>query len=285
MIPETLTTHDNLSLFVKHWEIPNPKAVVAISHGIGEHVERYSHVADALNKHGYAVAGLDHRHHGKSEGEPRAYTADLDQVAEDFELLWHAIQTTYPDIPHFLLGHSMGGQIAVRFTLRNQESMQGLVASAPAFAASKGIPEFIIPIGRPVAKLIPKLPTTKLDPIILTHDEEMIAAWHDDSLIYRGGLHLGVAAEILDGITSVAPKTSTLKLPILILHGDADELVLPKASQRLYEYAGSADKILKIYPNLRHEIMNELPDDRQQVIGDIVEWLDNHLPSEFSTNG
>lgn len=121
-----MTTLDGLKLYVKEWPVENPKAAVVLVHGYGEHIGRYEYVAAALNRAGYTVSGADHRLHGRSEGFPRAYVTEIDQLVDDLKLVWDKAKAKHPDKPTFMLGHSMGGLVATCFALRHQDEMQGL---------------------------------------------------------------------------------------------------------------------------------------------------------------
>ena len=108
-----------------------PRALVVIAHGASEHSARYSHVAERLVAAGYAVYALDHRGHGRSEGK-RAQLDRLDHVVADLRGFVDLTAQRNPGVPVYLLGHSMGGAIAVAYAMRHQETLAGLVLSAPA---------------------------------------------------------------------------------------------------------------------------------------------------------
>jgi alpha-beta hydrolase superfamily lysophospholipase len=276
MIPKQLSSADSLKLQVYDWPLENPKAAILLIHGIGEHMGRYKHVGEALNAAGYAVAGLDHRGHGRSEGQPRAHVLDMDTYVDDLELLWEKIKAEYPGKPWFVLGHSMGGLIATRFALRHQTEMRGLILSGPALAIHKVTPAPIIQLGKWIAQAAPGL---LLVPQIgskhLTHDPAVNQAYDDDPLNYHGRIRAGMADAFLKGEADVLQRAATLTLPLLLLHGEQDRVVAPIASRLLYEKVGSADKTLKTYPNLKHEIFNDL--EKEQVLSEVVAWLDAHL--------
>ena len=111
---------DGLSFYVQGWEPEKkPKAVVALIHGLGEHIGRYKHVGEALNNAGYVLIGFDLRGHGKSggvRGHVPSYKAVMDDIA-DFMAL---VEKRYPGLPHFLYGHSMGGNEVINFCLRRK---------------------------------------------------------------------------------------------------------------------------------------------------------------------
>lgn len=268
-----MKTPDGLQLHVETWEVDNPKAMIVLVHGLGEHIGRYQHVAAALNQAGYTVIGVDHRGHGKSEGEPRVYVQNIDTYVDDLKLLWD--QVKQPALPMFMLGHSMGGMIALRFTLRYQNEMAGLVASASGLIRGSSISAMAEAAAKILGKLAPNLNLVALDTKFLSRDKTVVQAYVDDPLVFHGKLRVGIGAALVVAGQDVLARAHTLTLPLLLLHGEADAIVSPEASQRVYADASSSDKALKIYPNLYHEIMNEPEQD--QVLNDILSWLAAHV--------
>lgn len=272
MISEQITTVDGLKLQRFHWPVSEAKGAILLIHGFGEHLGRYQHVVSALNAAGYAVVGQDHRGHGRSEGE-RAFVTDIDTLVADLKPLWDSLLAEYSGLPAFVMGHSLGGQVAVRFTLRYQDKIRGLVTSGAALSAKYAIPAFAIPIVRWLAKRFPKaglVPPIGSD--ALTHDSAVNSAYDADPSVYHGRLKLGMAVALLNGEQDALERAATLRLPMLILHGGQDKVVKPIASQLLHDQTGSPDKTLKIYPTLYHEILNE--PEGAEILREIVRWLD-----------
>jgi len=272
MIPETLQAHDGVRLHTYQWPVENPKAIVFLSHGYGEHMGRYPHVAEAINAAGYTVYAIDHRYHGQSGGDPRWVVRDLDQLVDDYELLFEAA----PDnLRRFLLGHSMGGNIATRFALRHQDKLHGLVTSG-AGVLLLAIPDMATNLLGAVGKIIPSVPiAAPIEISTLTNDTAIQENTKADPLYYKGKVDLGTATAMSRAGMDALQRAHKLTLPILILHGADDEVVPPLASQRLHQLVASQDKALKIYPHMKHEIMSEI--DRQAVLHTITDWLDAHL--------
>jgi alpha-beta hydrolase superfamily lysophospholipase len=128
---------DGVALYWQGW-LPEGAArgVLLICHGMGEHSGRYATVVDALVPDGWAVYGLDHRGHGRSTGR-RAHVRRYAHFLADYDTFRRTIRARHPDLRPFLLGHSMGGQIALAYALDHQDDLAGLVLSAPALAAGK----------------------------------------------------------------------------------------------------------------------------------------------------
>lgn len=274
MFPSSIATSDGLTLHLRHWPHPTPKGVVVIVHGLGEHIARYEHVAATLNQAGYAAVGVDHRGHGRSGGDPRSYVANFDLYVDDLSLVWKETKNAYPDVPFFMLGHSMGAHIATRFALQNQAQLHGLAISGVAVLPGESIPKIAIQIGNWIGKLAPSLPLAALDSSAVSRDPAVVSAYQNDPLVYHGKLRAGMGLAMLSAGDDTLARASKLTLPLLVMHGESDQLVPKLASQKVYEAASSKDKTLKIYTGLYHEIMNE--PEQAQVLGDIIAWLDAH---------
>jgi acylglycerol lipase len=266
---------DGLSLFEQWWETETgPKAAVAIVHGLAEHSSRYVHVAEHLARGGYAVDTFDLRGHGRSEGR-RAFIRSFDEFLADLDLFLGRVRARHRRTPVFLLGHSMGGGITPLFVITRKPEIRGLILSAGALKISDDISPLLIRMSGIVGRILPKLPTIKLDSSAISRDPEVVKHYDNDPLNYRGGTPARTGAEIVRATRRIQAQMEAITLPLLILHGTADRLTDIEGSKQLYARAGSSDKTLKLYDGLYHEILNE--PEKARVLEDIVHWLDTHL--------
>jgi alpha-beta hydrolase superfamily lysophospholipase len=248
-----------------------PRAVVVIAHGAGEHSGRYPHVAERLVAAGYAAHALDHRGHGRSTGR-RALVDRMDRVVADLDAFFSLAGSRHPGRPLFLLGHSMGGCIALLYALRHQQRLEGLllsgaVARLDASAALKVVV-------RGLSRVAPALGVVAVDPVLVSRDGAVVRAYRDDPLVFHGKLPARTVAEMsaaADGFPAAVPA---LRLPLLVMHGGADAIVPVAGSRMVHERAGSADRTLRIYDGLYHEILNE--PEQAAVLADVTGWLDAH---------
>src|SRR5262249_41530017 len=151
-----------LTLYWQAW-LPEeaPKAVVVLAHGLAEHSGRYAHVAEHLVAHGYAVYALDHRGHGRSQGR-RAQVGRMDYAVHDLDRFAAQVRSDQPGKALFLLGHSMGGGIALAYALRYQDELRGLVLSGPA-VLFEGVSPLQARAVRILSTLTPGLPVFAID--------------------------------------------------------------------------------------------------------------------------
>jgi len=151
MINFTTASKDGTDLAGRHWPVDAPKAVVSLVHGFGEHCGRYAHMAAHLNASDIAVVALDLHGHGKTAGK-RGVIRGYDNFRADLAALLTKTQSLYPQTPHILYGHSMGGGIVLDFGLSHSDDLP-IIASAPLIILTTPVPKPL----RMIAKLMGKL--------------------------------------------------------------------------------------------------------------------------------
>ncbi|MGC4962345.1 lysophospholipase [Gordonia sp. DT218] len=250
-----------------------PRGTVVIAHGLGEHGRRYRHVVERLVGAGYLVAVPDHLGHGRSGGKRLRvqrfsdYTDDLGTVLD---------QVAIGDLPTFLIGHSMGGCIALDFALEHQDRLDGLVLSGAAVVPGDDLSPVAVKLAPLLARVAPGLPTTALDSANISRDPQVVATYDTDPLVTRGKIPAALGGAMLATMGSFPRRLPGLHIPLLVLHGSADALTSPAGSEMVDRLAASSDKTLTIYDGLYHEIFNE--PERDQVISDVLGWVADHTP-------
>ncbi len=255
-----------------------PKAAVALAHGIGEHMGRYSHVVEVLVQRGYAVYSIDHRGHGESQGR-RAVVERFEYFVDDLRLMVDKLQADLPGLPVFMLGHSMGGLIAFHYAARYQHELAGLVLSGPALELDA--PPHLRRVARLLGTLAPWLPVAPLakgPESALSRDPRVQELFNADPLVYKKKVKAGMGYQLLKAVMEAQALMAQLALPLLLMQGEADRIVNPAGVKRLYAEARSADKTLKLWPECRHEIFNEL--EKDEIIAYAADWLDAHVPQQ-----
>jgi acylglycerol lipase len=261
----------NAQIYWQAWlPTAEPRAVVVIAHGIGEHSGRYGHVAARLTAAGFAAYALDHRGHGRSSG-PRALIDRMDHAVADVDTFVTLAASRHAGRPLHLLGHSMGGAIALAYALRHQERLRGLLlSSAAASLASAPAPARLE--AEVVGVVAPHAGIMEIDPSLVSRDQAVVRAYREDPLVYRGKLPARTIAEIAATIEGFAAQVPALRLPLLVMAGTGDRIVPPSGSRMVHDRAGSPDRTLRLYDGLYHELFNE--PERRVVLGDVTAWLD-----------
>ena len=248
----------DFNIYYQYW-LPDesPRAVLLVAHGFAEHSGRYGNLVNHFVPKGYAVWALDHRGHGRSDGE-RVQVERFTDYLTDLKTFYDIVRKENPGKKIFLIGHSMGSMIALAYTVLYQNELAGLITSGGGMARPGEPPPQPRPAGQP-------LPTA-----FLSRDPEVIKAYENDPLVYRGPLPQRMAmSEIRTTLPEQVPK---IKLPVLIMAGNGG--TDGARSQVLFEYIGAEDKTLKLYEGLLHEIFNE--PEHPVVMADLEEWLKKH---------
>ncbi len=265
-----ISTKDGLELFVRINRMDAPDAAVVLVHGLAEHSGRYDRVVDYFNSVNYTTYRLDLRGHGKSGGE-RGYVANFNQFIDDVDHLVGLVQSEVPGVPIFMLGHSMGGFITAAYGIIHPNKLQGQILSGAAV--------ILQPMMEPLKEMDfdaaahQEIPNSLSDQI--SRDVEIVEAYKQDPLVLKA-FQLKLVGEVfIKGADWLMANMSQYRYPCLILHGSGDEIVTPEASKWMHGHIGSADKTLKIYEPLYHEILNE--PEKEAVFSDIHTWISKRI--------
>ena len=278
--PDALIEHDSfvgvrgLKIHARTW-LPAgaPIGVVVIAHGFAEHGGRYAAVAERLVADGIAVRAADHRGHGLSEGKRTSIVRFGDYV-DDLTTVIAQAHARWPWLRIVLLGHSMGGLVALDLAVRPGGPVDGLVLSAPA-ACPREVSRFTLAAGRALSRVAPNTGVLRLPLNRISRDPAVVDAYNKDPLVFRTPIRARLGAEMLDAMDRVEAGLPSLRTPLLVMQGTADGLVDPGCGPHVYDRAGSEDKTLKMYDGLWHEIFNE--PERDHVLDDLTGWLRSHL--------
>ncbi|MBM4313800.1 MAG: alpha/beta hydrolase [Deltaproteobacteria bacterium] len=264
------------SLYYQGW-LPEgeARAVLLIVHGLAEHSGRYMNVVNRFVPRGYAVYGIDHIGHGRSEGR-RLFVERFADYTEPLKTYVDMVRCWQPDKPILLVGHSMGGLIGVRHLIAHQMGLAGAVLSGPAIKPPGNITEAVILVGRLLSILIPRVGLVPpVDAAWVCRDPAVVKAYLADPLVFRGRIPARLGAELIAAMERAQAGANRITLPLLILQGGADHLVDPSGAHALYGKVSSADKKIIVYEGFFHEVFNEPEHDR--VLSDVEQWLEEHL--------
>lgn len=271
-----LSAASGQQIYTESWQPDGPmKAALIIAHGLSEHCHRYLPLIEHFVGLGYGVFALDHEGHGRSEGQ-RGYIRRFSDYVDTLAAYIDTISQDYPQLPRFLIGHSMGGVIATNYLIAHQTKIAGCILSGAALDTSA----VISPVQKKLLQLLsfisPKAGLIKLEGEAVSRDPAVVHAYETDPLVFRGKASARLLAEIIHGAETGLGRASTVTLPLLLLHGSADRLANPQGSIQFHTKASSADKQLRIYDGLYHEIF--LEPERGDVFADIATWLEERQP-------
>lgn len=273
----TTTTDDGLKLHTRHWPATTAtpaRGQLLIVHGLGEHVERYAHVAAALNAAGWDVHGWDHRGHGLSEGR-RGDIPAYDALLRDTARVIDAVRK--PGSRFVLLGHSLGGLIAARFAAEAltakpaawSRPLDGLVLSSPALDPGlSGLQKLALAVAE---KLAPGLAVGNgLKPEWISRDPAVVRAYAADPLVHDR-ITARLTRFIVDAGARVIGDAPRWQLTTLLMWAEADRCVAPRGSEAFAAAAPANVVATRPWPGLFHEIFNE--PEKAEVIGVLSDWL------------
>ena len=293
-----LVADDGHKIHLQAW-VPagEPRGVIQLLHGLGEHVRRYARFAEAAAGRGYVVYGHDHRGHGLSEGD-RGYFADEDgwqKIVEDVRVVLDHIQERHATRPVVMLAHSMGSFIAETFAMHYGARLQGLLLSGSSWpqrlqvlpgrllakleswrVGKRGNSALINGLGFSAFNRAFRPVRTEMD--WLSRDEAEVDRYVVDPLC-GGPFTCGLWLDFLAGLYQLGSDHALTRipadLPILISGGSADPVGGEKGMTKLamhYMQTLHQRVKLKIYPDGRHEMLNEV--NREEVTADWLDWID-----------
>jgi len=268
----------NTNIYYQYW-LPEgeSKAKLLIVHGLAEHSGRYMNVVNHLVPSGYAVYGIDHIGHGKSDGK-RVHVERFLDYTKTLKNYFDMIREWQSQKPIFLIGHSMGGLISAAYILEHQDELSGAVLSGPSIKVPDDISPAVIVAGKMLSIIMPRAGLIQLDAEGVSRDPAVVDAYVNDPLVCTGKVTARLGAELLKTMQRVTKQATKIKLPILIVQGSGDKLVDPSGAQLFYNLAGSRDKTIKIYNGFYHEVFNE--PEHEQVLNDVKTWIESHLNVE-----
>ncbi len=254
------------------------KKVFTIHHGFGEHGGRYGNVIEAFAGSGTAFYLLDARGHGKTDGRRGVVTSYTDFLADLKQLIGIA-KDKEKVAKVTLLGHSMGAVMSLLYagTDNNQSDLQGLVLSGLAIKVKMDfVMEIKKGIGSMLANLLPTLTIPAgLDVNMLSHDKTVVEAYVKDPLVH-GNICAYLGNFLLSSYNFALECASKIQIPVYLFHGREDQIAVYTGTEDAFAKIPSKDKTIKIFDNLYHETMNELPKDRAIVLKELVAWSDKH---------
>jgi len=269
----TFAAADGVKIFFRHFAAETEKARLVIAHGLGEHSGRYGNVVERLVSKGFSVWLPDHRGHGQSEGK-RGHVLNFMQYLTDLKSMLELARAGMIDgCKCFLLGHSMGGLIALYYAQRFDEHIDGIVASSPALGMVIEVPAAKKILGSFMSYLWPSLTMgNELDAGKISHDPDVVSGYQNDPLVHDR-VSTRFFTELMSAMETVNQQVASLKVPVLMQVAGDDHLVNARISKQFFEELPTPDKTLQVYEGLYHEIYNELEGQRETVLTDLEDWL------------
>lgn len=260
----------------QYWQPEEVKAVVVLVHGMGEHSNRYEHVAEKLNKNKYAVVGYDNFGHGRTAGK-RGHNPNFEALLAVIDEVIHKAQELYPNKPVFLYGHSMGGNLVVNYTLRKKHLLKGSIATSPFLKLAFQPPAWKMFLGKLLQKIAPSVTLgNELDANHVSRDKEEVRKYIKDPLVHNK-ISPNYSITVLETGKWAIQNATKLNVPMFLAHGTDDKIIDYKGTESFAEKTNLGS--LKLYENGYHELHNDIC--REELLQDIVTWLNTQLQTTY----
>lgn len=264
------STPRNIPIYACEFRPEQPaKGVVVLVHGVGEHIGRYEHVTRMFTDHRYAVISADLIGHGKSGGQ-RGHADAYDDFLDIIDWMLQESSTRYPDLPRFLYGHSLGGNLVLYYNQKRTPDIAGMIVTSPGLEVTK-VPPLKLALGELMYALYPRFKmTNSLDVTGLSHDETVIAAYKADPLVHPF-ISARLGLDLINTGKALRENFCETKIPLLIMHGELDRLVNASGTREFVSHLNGNVKYIEI-PGGFHELHNE--PNKQEVFQIWLDWLD-----------
>lgn len=255
-----------------------PRLVVVLLHGLGQHAGLYRHVAAYWKERGIVSVIGDLPGHGRSPG----FRGHIDQFSDYIEAartFLACARERYPaPLPLVLCGHSMGGLVAALAAARlasegdDTARPDGLILCSPCFQLALATPLYKVVAARILLPVVPHLrQPTGIRPEDLTHDPDIITAYHEDRLVVHH-VTLRWFFELRAAMAGARAEAGRIQIPTALYQAGSDRVVNAAASRAWYEALASQQKVYREYPGRYHELLHE--QDRDQILADITSWME-----------
>lgn len=240
-------------LFVRRWEIDDPRSVVVVAHGYADHSGRYAALAEYLNREGHGVVSCDLRGFGRSGGDSGRIVSLTDLERDLLNII--ASCTGEYGVPVDLFGHSFGGALSTIVATNDNAPVRSLVLSSPAFRV-RSLP-LLQPFAGLLARIAPRLPVSRIDEAMLSTDPTVVRAAREDKLRFSDKTDAWTGAQIVRAGRRASACAARLHKPLLVFHGTGDKLTDHRASERFVREAASRRKAFHALEGFYHETFNE----------------------------
>ena len=275
MMEFSWTNESGLRIYAVDWSVDRPQAVIGLVHGLGEHCRRYDAVAQFFNDRQIALVGYDRQGFGRSEG-PRGHAADYRHYIDGVAQLRVECGRRYPNVPVFLYGQSMGGQLVLQYLIHRKPQLAGAIVSSPHIATGFTPNPVVVTAGRLLRRVWPSLTMdNQLDLKQLSRNPSVALAYTADPLNHQR-VSTRIGLELLERAKFLNTYSGGLPVPTLLMHGSADGIT-SHAGSEAFARRNAAGLTWKSYPGYYHELHDE--PEAQEVLADVYDWVQQRLPA------
>jgi alpha-beta hydrolase superfamily lysophospholipase len=260
-----------LHLYYRAWECEQATAGLIVVHGLSDHSGRYADLGARLASNRINVYSFDLRGHGASEGR-RGHAPRFDYFLQDVERFRREVESlTAGAVPLFILGHSMGGLITLRYIEEYDVPLRGAILTSPWLATGPSIPKWKILGAGMLNKILPSLPIDAgIDPEFISHDPVVVANYREDPLVHRK-ITPRLVMEASAAMGLALHRSDRIRMPLLFLLAGDDQIVDTPRSESFARSLSVPDVTVRALPDYYHEVLNDF--DRAQALKEIRAWI------------
>ena len=264
----------NTKIYGQYFTPDTINAVVILVHGMGEHSSRYTDfVIPKLLEQNIAVITYDQFGHGKTGGK-RGHNPNFDAVLSTVTLITNKATEIFGDLPFFLYGHSMGGNVVINYVLSKPHSFRGVIATSPLLRLAFKPPTWKLSIGKIIQKIAPSITMpSELDVNAISRDPLEVQKYNDDPLVHDK-ISPNYSLTFFEHGKWALAHAQQLKTPMLLLHGTGDKITDHTAS---IEFVANSNGMatIQLFENAYHELHNDL--EKEQCSTVITNWIHAHI--------
>ena len=246
-----------------------PRSVILLVHGLGEHAGRYKAWAERFNERQVTLLAFDLPGHGHTPGR-RGVIPSPEKVYDTIDSILGEAAMSFPGVPLFIYGHSLGGGIVLNHLIRRKPSVTGAIVTSPWVILSETPPPLKVFLAKAAGTLMPGLTQSSgLKTEYLSRDPEIVKAYRSDPLVH-GQISAGLYLWMSSAAEETLARAHEITVPLLLAHGRNDMITSPSGSVQV---AGQAPKAtLKLWNEGYHELHNDPL--KQDHFDFITEWMD-----------
>lgn len=264
----------NTQFYGQYFTPSTIKGVVILVHGMGEHSGRYTEfVIPKLVEQNLAVITYDQFGHGKTSGK-KGHNPNFEALLDTLTKITEQAKEIFGDIPTFLYGHSMGGNVVINYILRRQHNFKGIVATSPLLRLAFQPPKWKLTVGKVIQKIAPSITMpSELDVNSISRDLVEVEKYIDDPLVHDK-ISPNYSLAIFEAGEWAIANANKLTTPMLVIHGTGDKITDYKASQEFVDNT-NGKATLKLFDNGYHELHNDL--EKETFINILTQWIINNI--------
>lgn len=270
----TWESKDGINLYAQTWmPLGDIKGVVILIHGLGEHSGRYNDWAGKLGNDGFIVRSFDLRGHGQSGGR-RGHAKRYSRIMQDIETFVLKCKEDFPDLPQFLYGHSLGGNLVLNYVTKNINSIEGIVVTSPWLKLTNPPSKILLLFAELFGNIFPGLLVNNtLKAEDLSRDLRVVHEYRTDKLVHNR-ISLKLFKEIYYAGITVSMNIYKINVPLLVMHGTSDNITSCKATREFVRNSSKKTSYIE-WENCYHELHNDL--DKDNVFESIRNWLNRQV--------